>query len=135
VIAPIQVQQLAEAGARFAAAAMAAAGAAFANQPRLLQRKPDKAVGQGHAALALGEAMKVAHVPAEVPLSIQPQDAGDLGCRRLARGWPCRRSYKASCPPASYRARQRRRLRGSIPRMSAACNQLSVPARARQMTS
>src|SRR5439155_18863774 len=44
-------------------------------------------------------------------------------------------SYKPSTPCASYRARHRLRLRGSIPKMSAACGQLSAPLNARMMTS
>src|SRR5438093_8767913 len=50
-------------------------------------------------------------------------------------GCPRRPSYKPTTPCASYRARHRRRLRGSIPRMSAACSQLSAPLNARMMTS
>src|SRR5436309_1069631 len=47
----------------------------------------------------------------------------------------CRRSYSATAPPASNRARQRRTLRGSRPRMSAACSHVRVPLNARMMTS
>src|SRR5262245_48503817 len=47
----------------------------------------------------------------------------------------CRRSYSATAPPASNRARQRRTLRGSRPRMSAAWSHVRVPLNARMSTS
>ena len=85
VIAPIQVQQLAEARAGRAPAAVAAPGTALADQAGFLQGKPDEAIRQLHAMLAPSEAMKVAHVPAEVAFAIQAQDALHLRSRRLPR--------------------------------------------------
>jgi hypothetical protein len=67
------VQQFAQAGAGLATAAMAAPGAAFADQAGVLQRKLDEAVGQGDAMLAAREAMKVADVSARIPLAVQAQ--------------------------------------------------------------
>ena len=66
--AAVEVQELAEAGARLAPAPMAAAGAPLADEAGLVQRELDEAVGQGHAVIAPGEVVEVADVEAGVPV-------------------------------------------------------------------
>src|SRR5438132_8663515 len=82
--AAIEVQQLAEAGPRLAAAPVAAARPTLADEAGFLEGELDEAVGEGHAVLAAGEAIEVAHVPSAEPLAIEAQDALDLGGGRLA---------------------------------------------------
>ena len=88
--AAVEVQELAEARARLAAAAMAPPGAPLADEAGLLERELDEGVGQGHAVIAPGEVVEVPHVEAGVPvarpvaLAIQAQDALDLRDGRFA---------------------------------------------------
>jgi hypothetical protein len=58
------VQELAEAGAGLAPAAMAAAGAALGDQARRLEGELDEGGGEAHAVIAPGEAEEVADVEA-----------------------------------------------------------------------
>ena len=129
--AAVEVQQLAEAGARLAAPAVTAARAALADETGLLQRELDEAIGQRHGVVAPGEAVEVADVPAGEALPIQAQDALHLHGRRFAarRAHPPTIIAGPPAPPASNRARQRRTLRGSRPRISAACTQLMPHSR------
>jgi len=99
VAAAVEVQELTEARARLAAAAMAPAGAPLADEAGLVEREPDEGVGQGHAVIAPGEVVEVPHVEAGVPvarpvaLAIQAQDALDLRDGALRRdGCPRRPS-------------------------------------------
>ena len=98
------------------------------------ERELDEGVGQGHAVIAPGEVVEVPHVEAGVPVARPVASrykrrmrwtsaTGALrreGCRGARRSRP-------QTPSRSYRARQRRRLRGWMPRMSAPCNQRQGP--------
>ena len=64
MVAAIEVEQFAEAGAGLAAPAMAAAGAALGDEPGLLQGELDESVGERHAVIAPGEVVKVADIEA-----------------------------------------------------------------------
>src|SRR5207253_666466 len=68
-----------------APAAMAPAGAPFADQARLLQGKLNEAVRQPQRVVAAGEAVEVADVPAPVALAVEAQGVLDLDDGRLAR--------------------------------------------------
>ena len=124
----VEVQELAEARARLAAAAMAPPGAPLADEAGLVQRELDEGVGQGHAVIAPGKVVEVPHVEAGVPVArpvafaIQAQDALDLRDGRFAargagrgahRAGPARRrahSGRASGAGCAYGCRECRRL-------------------------
>jgi hypothetical protein len=74
VQAAIEMQQLAEAGARLAPPMVAAARAGSAHEPGFLQRQLPEAVLEPHAMVAPGEAIAVAYVLAGKPLAVQAQD-------------------------------------------------------------
>ena len=86
----IEVQQLPEARAGLAAAAMAAAGLMFGDQARGLERLFHEGVAEAHAVLPAGELMKVADVEALIAIPVQGEqvldlrERGPLGRRRLA---------------------------------------------------
>lgn len=77
--AAIEMEQLAKARARLAAAAVAPSGAPLADEPGFLQSQFDEAIGAGHPMIPAGEVVKVAHVEAEIPLPVQAQDRPRLG--------------------------------------------------------
>ena len=80
-----EVQQLPEAGTRFAAAAMPAARPPLADQPRGLQRALHEAVRQAHAVVPARHVVEVPDVETRVAvaravaLAVQPQNALHLG--------------------------------------------------------
>jgi len=86
----IEVQQLPEARAGLAAAAMAAAGLMFGDQARGLERLFHEGVAEAHAVLPAGELMKVADVEALIAIPVKGEqvldlrERGPLGRRRLA---------------------------------------------------
>jgi hypothetical protein len=86
VAAAVEVQQFPEAGARLAAAAVAAARPALGQPPRLLEHPLHKRVAQRHVVLAARELIEVAAVEAGVAIAVEPQDAFDLGHRGCASG-------------------------------------------------
>jgi len=69
--AAVEMQQFAETGARLAAAAVAAAGAVFGEQPGLLQEAFNKRVAQRDGVLAPRELVEMALIEATVPFAIQ----------------------------------------------------------------
>jgi hypothetical protein len=69
--AAVEMQQFAETGARLAAAAVAAAGAVFGEQPGLLQEAFNKGVAQRDGVLAPRELVEMAPIEATVPFAIQ----------------------------------------------------------------
>ena len=79
------------------------------------------------------EAVEVADVPAGEALPIQAQDPLHLERRRRAPRGPLAPTIIEG-HRAAGRARQRRTLRGSRPRISAACTQLIAPLSACMMT-
>jgi hypothetical protein len=93
----IQMQQLAKAGAGFAAPPMAAAGLMLGHQAGGLQRLFHEGVAEAHAVVAPGELMKVADVEALVPVAVEGQQALHLADRaRLGEGVCRRRSNRPS---------------------------------------
>jgi hypothetical protein len=86
--------------------------------------------------LAACELMKVAHVEAVVAVAIERQQLLDLGDGgALRRGRLASPIEQALIAVTLEFSRIRRMLRGLYPRMSAAWSQVSLPARARTMTS
>src|SRR3989449_5698984 len=81
----IEVQQLPEARAGLAAAAMAAAGLMFGDQARGLERLFHEGVAEAHAVLPAGELMKVADV--EAPIAIPGKGEQVLGLRERGPRW------------------------------------------------
>jgi hypothetical protein len=84
VRAAIEMQQFAEARARFAPSAMATPGAPPRHEPGFLEGELDETIGERHAVIAARQVMEVAHVEPDELLTIQAQDALDLERRRLA---------------------------------------------------
>jgi hypothetical protein len=85
--AAIEMEQLAEAGARLPPAPVAAARPALAHEAGFLEGELDEAVREGHGVLAPGKAIEVADVPAGKAVAIEAQEALDLEGRRFpARG-------------------------------------------------
>jgi len=85
--AAIEVQQLAHARARLAAASVPAPRPPLAHEPGFLERQPHEAIRQGDAMLAPREAVEVADVPAAIAVLIESQNALHLP----HRGLPARR--------------------------------------------
>ena len=73
VEAAVQMQELAETGARFAPPPMPPTGAALGHQPGLVQDELDEAVREPHAVVAAGELMEVADIesPVAIPIELQ----------------------------------------------------------------
>lgn len=84
VRAAVQVQELAQAGAGLAAAAVAPPGPALGHEARLLQRQPDEAVGEGHRMISPHQVMEVPDVEPGIALPVEPEDALHLCHWRLA---------------------------------------------------
>jgi hypothetical protein len=79
------VQQLAEAGAGLAAAAMPAPGPMFGQELGRLQGLLDEGIGQADAVVALDRFVEVVGVEPRVALPVQAQNALDLGDGRAPR--------------------------------------------------
>jgi hypothetical protein len=131
----IQVQELAKASAGLPPSAVPAPRPGRAHQPGRLQGQPDEAMGRPHRVLPPGEAVKVADIPARKALAIEPQNALHFRRRRLA----ARRAHPPAVieghgPAGFIPGAPAPTLRGSTPRMSAACNQVMAPLNARTMT-
>ncbi len=85
--AAVGMQQFAETGARLPAAPMPSAQAPLGDQPRPLQQRFDKGIGQRDRMLSPGDLVEVAGIEAQIPLAVQAQDALDVAHRRpLGRG-------------------------------------------------
>ena len=86
MVAAVDGEQLAEAGAGLAAAPMPAPRPPLGDQARFLERELDERVGQRHAVFTPRDVMEVADTEAAIPLAIELQDALDLERRRVAPG-------------------------------------------------
>ena len=84
MVTAVEVQELAEAGAGLAAAAVAAAGAALGDEAGRLEGELHEGVGERHAMIAPGEVEEVADIEALVARAVELQDALDLGPGRGA---------------------------------------------------
>src|SRR5207249_5558007 len=87
VAAAVQVEQLAEAGARLAPPAMAAARPMRGDQARALQGFLDEGVAEGHAVLGPGPPQEVADVETVKAFAIEPEQPFDLRHGRPLGGW------------------------------------------------
>jgi len=76
---PVEVQQLAEARARFASTAMAPPRLVLGHQPGGLQRLLHERIAELRAVLPAGELVEVPHVEALVAIAVELEPALDLG--------------------------------------------------------
>jgi hypothetical protein len=81
----VEMEQLAEAGARLAAAAMATPRLVLGHQAGGLQGLLHKGIAKAHAVFAAGQLVKMSDVEAQVPLAIEGQQALHLGDRGALR--------------------------------------------------
>src|SRR5215468_4708690 len=79
VAAAVQMQQLAEARARLAPAAMPTAGAAFGHEPRALQSLLDEGIAEPHLMMPSRELVKMADIEAGIVLAVEREHALQLG--------------------------------------------------------
>jgi hypothetical protein len=83
----VEVQQLAEARPRLAAATMATPGLLFRNEARGLQGLLDEGIAEAHAVVTARELMEVADIEALVAIAIEGEQPLDVGHGRpLGRG-------------------------------------------------
>src|SRR5712692_6186751 len=115
---------------------MPAADSLLLDQTGGLQRLFHETIGHRHAVLALRNLMKVAHIEPRIAFPVQPQQRLNLsGGHAVLRRAEQPLSTNPRYPWASDRSRQRRKLRGDQPRISAARNQCSSPPSAFNITS
>ena len=93
----VDVQELAEAGARLAPPPMAAASPLLLHQLRRLQGLFHEAIRHRHPVISPGNLMEVPHVEPRVPLAIQPQHQFHLRRRHA----PFRRPQQPSVDQAT----------------------------------